>query len=175
VESMPAIETMHQAFLVDLSELHAAERTFASAMPEMFALARDQQVKQALQQHVAETQQQIANLERAFAALGAAPGEIPCQAAMGLVADFRAKGQMVRSPQLIDGCIVASGIKVEHLEIAAYRPLIEKAGMMGQGEVEGLLQQNLAMEERFARMLEQMGRQLGQQVMSQHPELVGTR
>jgi ferritin-like metal-binding protein YciE len=175
VEPMAAIATMHQAFLVDLSEVLAAERTFATAMPEMFNLARDRQVRQALQQHIAETQQQIDNVARAFAALGAEPAEIPCRAAMGLVADFRGTAQLVQGAPLIDGCIVASGLKVEHLEIAAYRPLVEKAGLLGQADVERLLQQNLAMEERFAQALAQVGRRLGQQVVSQHPKLVGAR
>jgi hypothetical protein len=82
VDSVPAIDTMHEAFLLDLSELLDAERTFATAMPEMFSLARDQQVKQALQQHIAETHLQIDNLDRALTALDAQPAEIPCRAAI---------------------------------------------------------------------------------------------
>jgi ferritin-like metal-binding protein YciE len=175
VEPTSAIATVRRAFLVDLSELLAAERTFANAMPEMFSLARDQRVRRALQQHIAETQQQIDNVERAFAALGAEAAEMPCRAALGLAADFRSKVQLIRSAPLIDGCIVASGLKVEHLEIASYRPLVERAGLIGPAEVERLLQQNLTMEERFAQLLEQTGRQLGQQVMPQHAELVGAR
>jgi ferritin-like metal-binding protein YciE len=175
VESIPAVDTMDQAFLLDLSELLAAEGTFATAMPEMFSLAHDQQVKRALQQHIAETHHQIDNLDRVFTALGSQPAEIPCRAAMGLAADFRTKARLIRGPQLIDGCIVASGLKVEHLEIAAYAPLVEKARMMGRADVARLLQENLAIEERFVQLLEQLGRRLGQQVVSQHPELVGMR
>jgi ferritin-like metal-binding protein YciE len=170
VESIPAIDTVHQAFLLDLSELLAAERTFATAMPEMFGLAHDQQVKQALQQHIAETHQQIDNLDRAFSALDAQPAEIPCRAAMGLVADFRTRAQLLSNPRLVDGSIVASGLKAEHLEIAAYAPLVERAAMMGLADVARLLQENLAIEARFARDLEQLGRSLGKQVMSEHLE-----
>jgi ferritin-like metal-binding protein YciE len=167
------IVTMREAFLADLAELYAAERAFAVGLAEMFQVAQDPRIKQTLQQHVADTQQQMENLDRAFAVLGADPVDVPCRSADGLVDDMRAKTRHIDEPHLRDNCIVAGNLKAEHLEIAAYRPLAEKAGMMGMVEVERLLRQNLAMEECFARILEQLGRQLGRQLMAEHPELVG--
>jgi ferritin-like metal-binding protein YciE len=167
------IQTVHQSFLHELSDCYDAERQFAQAMQGMLGMAQHPQVKQGLQQHIEETRQQIENLDRVFKSLGGQPEQVPCKGAAGIIAELRATAREVAEPQLLDGLILGGSAKGEHYEIATYRCLVEKPALMGHEEAHGLLQENLRMEERFAQQCEQLDKQLGQQLVQQHPQLVG--
>jgi ferritin-like metal-binding protein YciE len=56
--------------------------------------------------------------------------------------------------------------KTEHYEIASYKGLIEKATLMGQQACVNLLQENLKQEEAMAKKVEQISKQLGQQMVT---------
>ena len=66
---MAQIKTLHQAFLHELSDAYDAEQQLTQAMQEMLTMAQHPQVKQGLQQHIQETEQQIKNLEQVFQVL----------------------------------------------------------------------------------------------------------
>jgi ferritin-like metal-binding protein YciE len=57
--------------------------------------------------------------------------------------------------QILTLGLAASQTKVEQLEIACYRALIQTAEQMGQQQAVKLLQQNLQQEEQTAKKLEQ--------------------
>jgi ferritin-like metal-binding protein YciE len=57
-------------------------------------------------------------------------------------------------------------MKTEHLEIAAYTGLVEKARTMGQTEAAQLLMQNLQEEQQMLQRVEQIATQLTQQMAS---------
>lgn len=173
VTTMAQIKTMHQVFLHELSDMYDGERQLTQAMQEMLDKAENPQVKQGLQRHIQETEQQIKNLDQAFKSLGEQPEKISCKGVSGLVSEFKSTAKDIKEQELLDGVIVAAGMKSEHYEIASYRGLVHKAQLMGHNEAAQFLQQNLQMEERFGQQLEQLGQQLGQQLISQKPELVG--
>jgi ferritin-like metal-binding protein YciE len=166
------IKTLHEAFLHELSDTYDAERQLLDAMTEMRAMAKHPQVKQGLQQHIAQTKQQVENLDKAFANLGEKPEKVTCKGVKGLVAEFKGAAKEMKTPELLDGLIVDAGIKSEHYEIATYGGLVEKAKLMKLDKVAKLLEENLAMEEHFEQQLHQVEKQLGQE-MSRKPELVG--
>ncbi len=170
---MAGIKTMHEAFLHELSDAYDAERQFTQAMQEMLGMAQNPQVQQGLQQHLQETEQQIKNLDQVFQSLGAQPEQMSCKGTAGIIAEFKTGAKTIKEPELLNGYIVGSSCKGEHYEIATYKCLVLKAELMGHQEAARLLQQNLQQEERFLQQLEQLDRQLGQQLISQQPQLVG--
>ena len=60
--------------------------------------------------------------------------------------------------------MVAGAMKTEHLEIAGYTGLVEKARAMGQTEAAQLLQENLQEEMQMLQQVEQIATQLTQQM-----------
>lgn len=170
---MAGIETLHDAFMHELSDTYDAEHQLAAAMDEMVGMARHPEVKKGLQRHIKETRQQIENLDRAFEALDAKPEKVTCKGVKGLVAEFQGAAKEFKVQELLDGLIVDAGIKSEHYEIASYGGLVEKAKLMGHGDVAELLQQNLTMEERFEQQLRAVDEQLGEEI-SRRPALMGT-
>ncbi|MDI3339905.1 MAG: DUF892 family protein [Sphaerobacter sp.] len=173
-----AMQTATDLFLHELSGIYSAEQVIAQMLPTLTSEATNAQVKQALQQHERETQQQIQNLDQAFRQLGARPIQVECFAVEGLKRQHDEFKREQPSDQVLTGYIVSAAAKTEHYEMAAYRGLVEQAKLMGQQEVARLLQQNLQQEEQMAQQVEQIGRQLGQQMIQssmgqqpgQHPQ-----
>lgn len=150
-----AINTLEEKFQFSLNSIYDAENQFLQAMQTMLGSATAPKVQAGLKKHIAETEQQIVNLERVHELLGFEANRETCVAAEGLVEEGNTLLTETEAvPALADLAITGSCSKVEHFEIATYRGLIAGAQMMGQTEVVSLLQQNLTQEENTADMLE---------------------
>lgn len=164
---MASISTLDEKFTHELGDIYDAEHRFLEGQQEMLESASSNTVKVMLQEHIAQTEQQIKNLEQVFQALGQKAKRVSCDAAAGLVTEARKTiKEASSSPALTDCVIVGAASKVEHYEIASYRGLISGAQLMNQTEVLQLLQQNLQQEEQTAQKLEQATPQLLQQAMA---------
>jgi len=100
-----------------------------------------------MEEHVRETQQQVTNLERAFAAIDERAKAEKCPAILGLVKehdDF--KKEESPSKPILEAFDLGSGLRVEHYEIAAYTTAIAIARNLGLQDVIDPLQENLEQE-----------------------------
>lgn len=159
-----AINTLQEKFIHGLGDIYDAEHQFLQAMEDSLPQANSPQVAQLLETHIAQTEEQISNLEKVFGLLGESPERVKCLGAAGIVAENEKTMKEVEdNPQLLDLAINGGCAKVEHYEIASYRELITGAEQMGQRQVAELLQQNLQQEEQTAEMLESSAPQLFQQ------------
>jgi ferritin-like metal-binding protein YciE len=170
---MATIKTMHEAFVHELGDAYDAEQQLTKALPDLIKMAQHPRVKEGLQQHLRDTEQQIKNLDAAFQAIGAKAPKVTCKGMAGIIAENKAMLKEIKQEELTDGAIVGGGGKIEHYEIATYRGLVMKARLMGHQQAAQLLQQNLQMEERFAQQLEGLDQQLGQQLVSRGAQFVG--
>ncbi len=163
-----AIKTLEEKFQHELADIYDAEHQFLDAQNEMLPHATNEQVKKLLEQHIKQTEGQIAVLEQAFAALGQEATRIKCQGAAGIVAENKKTLKEVSSnPALINLAIAGGSAKVEHYEIVAYRALVAGAEAMNQSKVMKLLQRNLVQEEATATKVEASLPKLLQQAVSQ--------
>lgn len=161
-----AIRTLEEKFVHDLADIYDAEHRFLEAQQEMMKNASAPQLKAMIQDHIAQTRQQIGNLETIYSQLGSNPQRVKCDAATGLVIEGQKGMQEAKGhPAVCDTMIAGSAAKVEHYEIAAYRGLISAAEGMGQAQIAQLLRQNLQQEEQTAQMVEQSTPMLLQQAM----------
>lgn len=150
-----AINTLEEKFQHGLGAIYDAEHQFLEAQQMMLESATAPAVQASLKKHIAETEQQITNLERVHEILGLDAERIDCVGAEGLVTEGNEMlSETEAVPALADLAINGSCSKVEHFEIATYRGLIAGAQMMGQTEVVQLLQENLTQEENTADLLE---------------------
>ena len=129
--------------------------------------ASDPQLKSAIQLHIEQTQQQIANLDQVFQLLGQQPKGATCNAAQGLVSEAQKTMGEAGTDAIRDCSIDGAVAKVEHYEIASYRGLIAGAQLMGKQDIVSLLRQNLDQEELTAQKAEQSMPQLLQKAMQQ--------
>jgi len=134
------------------------EHTFLLGQEAMVQAASDEDLKSATQNHIQQTRQHIHNIERVFEDLGQNARRETNEAAQGLLKEAKEGLQETQSGGLRDLAIVSAVVKVEHLEVGSYRSLAPAAqlmGLMNQGEVVNLLNENLRQEEETAQIAEQ--------------------
>jgi ferritin-like metal-binding protein YciE len=150
------ITTLEQKFVHDLADIYDAEHRFLEAQQKMQQHAAAPQLKSMIQDHMAQTRQQIANIEQIYQQLGTPPQRVKCDAAAGLVIEGEKGLDESQANPAVRDCVIGSAIsKVEHYEVASYRGLVTAAESMGQNQIASLLRQNLQQEEQTAQMVEQ--------------------
>lgn len=148
------ISSFGDRLISGLYQIYDAERMFWSAQQEMLPKASSRELHALLDQHIAETQQQILNLERVMQRFGNIQ-PMRSDAANGLVLEGQNAMRMADGGAIMDTVIADAMAKVEHYEIAAYRSLMVIAEQAGQPDIVHALRQNLAQEERTAELVEQ--------------------
>ena len=108
--------------------------------------ARSAELADLFRHHQDETRQQIANLEKVFAAFGWEIVGSPCPAIEGIEKEGKANVKKARGA-LVDDVLLAGAAATEHHEIAVYDGLITHAYAMGKGDVVELLRHNLEQEQ----------------------------
>ena len=154
-EKQQQSNTMLEKFLVDsLKDMYWAEKHLTKALPKLNKAATSEELKQALQDHLTVTEEQVARLEQVFELLGKKPQAKKCEAMEGLskeadsIVEETEAGTMTRDVAIIIACQ-----KVEHYEIASYGGLTQLANTMGLTEVAELLGQTLAEEKEADELL----------------------
>ena len=158
-----SMQTPQDLFIHELSDMLSAEQIIVEMLREASGVVSHPELKQGLTAHLTESEQQARNIEQIFSQMGAKPHPVTCHAAQGLRQSLQDGLAATPSAQVIDGLVTGGAIKTEHLEIAGYTCLIEKAQAMGQTEAVTLLQQNLAGEEKTLQKLQTISQQLTQQ------------
>lgn len=134
-----------EKFFVDqLKDIYWAEKHLTKALPKMSEAATTEELKQAIDEHLVQTEEHVARLEQVFELLNKKPQAKKCDGMEGLVKEGEhvveetKEGSMTR-----DVGIIISAQKVEHYEIAAYGSLVQLAHTMGLEEAAGVLQTTL--------------------------------
>ncbi len=135
---------LEKLFLDSLKDIYYAEKLLLKALPKMSKNATTQQLKDAFNEHLSVTQNQVARLEQVFELLGKKAQAKKCEAMEGLkreadeIIEETEKGSLTR-----DVGLIFAAQKVEHYEIATYGCLRTVASTVGLSEVADLLQQTL--------------------------------
>jgi ferritin-like metal-binding protein YciE len=156
------IESPRELYINKLGAALKMENTILEMIPQLEEHANNEQLRQALEHHRQETERHVANLERAFQALGEEPDESSCPAIEGLEKEGQSNLKMV-DDSLNDHVIVSGVCETEHHEIAVYEGLITKAEAMGEQDIVALLQENLEQEEAALKIAQQFGQQFARQ------------
>jgi ferritin-like metal-binding protein YciE len=164
-----AIQSPAELFMEEMGSMYTAEQMILQILPQLAKESNNPQVTNAFQMHEQETRQHVQNLEQCFQILGQRPPQNDCYAVAGLKQDHDAFVKKNPTPDILTAFDLGAADKTEHLEMASYIGLIEKANLMGQPQVAQLLQRNLQQEQAMAQRVEQMSMQLGQQLVQRVP------
>jgi ferritin-like metal-binding protein YciE len=137
-----------ELFLHELGDILYAERTLVKTLPKLAKEATNTALVNAIEKHLDETKQHVANVEAAFSAIGAKPKAEKCPGIEGLVKEhdeFLSKEKP--SPEVLDMFLTGAATRTEHYEIAAYTGLVTMAGGLGEEKAARLLSKNLKQEE----------------------------
>jgi ferritin-like metal-binding protein YciE len=143
-------------FANQIEDLYDAEQRLTKAIPKMVEAAHSNQLKQALQQHLTETQGHVSRLETVFREIGLDPKRETCAAMKGLIAEGEEMVSAKGDPDIKDAAIIAAAQRVEHYEIAGYGTARTFALRLGLRQAADLLQQTLNEEAGADRKLTQI-------------------
>jgi ferritin-like metal-binding protein YciE len=135
--------TLHDAFVDELRDAYDAEKQITKALPKMVKAASSPELKAALQAHLEETREQITRLEEVFASLDEKVRGKHCDGMAGIIEEGKSVMEEDFDDATMDACIIASGQRVEHYEMAAFGTLVAWAQAMGHTEAADLLEQTL--------------------------------
>jgi ferritin-like metal-binding protein YciE len=148
------MQTAHELFLHELSDVLDAERKILDALEEQAGESSRPDLQKAFESHRQQTERQIQRLEQAFESLEEEPQDAECKGIEGLIAEHDEFKEEDPSEDLVDIFNAGAACKVEHYEIAAYTALINMAQQMGHTKAVKLLNQNLKEEQQTLKKME---------------------
>ena len=144
-----------QKFFEDsLKDIYWAEKNLTKALPKMKEAATTEELKNAIEEHLAQTETHVQRLEQVFDLIGKKAQAKKCDAMEGLIKEGESiieeteDGSMTR-----DVGIIMAAQKVEHYEIATYGGLAQIATTMGLDEAADLLNETLDEEKETDKLL----------------------
>ena len=135
--------TLHDAFLDELRDAYDAEKQVTRALKKMIKAANSPELRTAFADHLEETAGQIQRIEDVFASLDEKVKGKHCDGVAGIIEEGASVMEENFDDETMDACLIASGQRVEHYEMAAYGTLVAWAQVLGHTEAVELLQQNL--------------------------------
>jgi ferritin-like metal-binding protein YciE len=143
---MAKVTTMEELFLGEIRDLYDAEKQLTKALPKMAKAAVSDELRNAFQEHLAETENQVERLERIFEAMGEKATGKKCAAMAGLIKEGDEMVSESDETAVRDAGLIAAAQKVEHYEISGYGSARTHAEILGNDEAVGLLDETLQEE-----------------------------
>jgi ferritin-like metal-binding protein YciE len=137
---------LHEVFLDELADIYNAEQQILKALPKMAKAAQSEELREAFEEHLTETEQQVQRLEEAMATLDDSMKRKKCKGMEGLIAEGEEMMKEWKGEPAIDAVLIASAQKIEHYEIASYGTICAWAKQMGHNEALELLLETLEEE-----------------------------
>lgn len=146
-------------FWAEIADLYDAEKRLTKALPKMAESAQAPELRRAFEQHLAETEGQVARLERIFTSLGREPNGSTCQAMKGLIEEGDEMATAKGNPDVRDAALIAAAQRVEHYEMSGYGSARVFARRLGYDDAARLLQETLDEEKQADRKLNLLAEQ----------------
>jgi ferritin-like metal-binding protein YciE len=144
---------LQEVFLDELADVYHAEKQLLKALPKMARAANSEELREAFESHLEETENQVRRLEDVFEAFDRPAKGKPCKAMMGLIEEGQEIISEHKGSAALDAALICAAQKVEHYEIASYGCLCTWAKLLRNQEALRLLKETLNEEERTDELL----------------------
>ena len=148
-----SLDSLHDLFVEQLQDLYSAETQLVEALPKMAEAASHEELRDAFEQHLAETREHVKRLEKVLKEVGEEPGGETCKGMQGLIKEGQEVLQEKGDPAVIDAALIAAAQRVEHYEIAGYGTAKTLAGHLDLDEAVSLLDDTLDEEGKADKLL----------------------
>ncbi len=138
-----AADGLRQLFVDSLKDIYWAEKALTKALPKMAKNATSQNLVDAINKHLKETENQVTRLEKVFASVGEKVATKKCDAMDGLIKEGESIIEETELGAVRDAGIIAASQKIEHYEIATYGTLASFAKTLKEFEAVELLVETL--------------------------------
>lgn len=145
---------LQKFFLDQVKDMYYAEQELLKAMPEMKNAATTEELEDAIEEHMKQTQRHVKRLEKVFHMIGQKPEGKRCEAMDGLVKELKTiLRETEENTMTRDAALIIAAQKIEHYEIASYGGLVALAITLGLERAADILDKTLMEEEMTDQML----------------------
>ena len=135
---------LKELFVEELKDIYSAEKQLTKALPKMAKAATSEELADAFQNHLAQTEEQIGRVEQVFELLEMTPRAKKWEGMAGLIQEGQqAMEDTDDGTATRDAALIIAAQKVEHYEIASYGSLVQLAKTIGLDEAVNILQTTL--------------------------------
>jgi ferritin-like metal-binding protein YciE len=135
--------TLRDALIDEVRDLYHAERQLVKALPRLARAATSDELREAIESHLAETENQVSRLAQVFELLDEKPRAKVCAGMAGIVEEASDLLKEGGEDAVLDAGIIAVAQRAEHYEISAYGTAAAWADAIGLTDVADLLRETL--------------------------------
>jgi len=133
------MKTLEDLFMDSLADMYYAENQLAKALPKMARAATHDDLREAFETHLLETEGHVQRVERVFELFRKKPRSKKCPAIVGIIKEANEIASENKKSPTINAALIFAAQKGEHYEIASYGGLREWARQLENEEAAGLL------------------------------------
>jgi ferritin-like metal-binding protein YciE len=137
---------LHALFLEELADVYNAEQQLTKALPQLAKAAQSDELREAFESHLEETQTHVSRLEQVFESLDETPKRKKCRGMEGIIEEGKEVISEHKRSAETDAALISAAQKTEHYEIATYGCLCTWAEDMGHDKALDLLKETLSEE-----------------------------
>jgi ferritin-like metal-binding protein YciE len=142
------LNTLRDLYVEELKDIYSAEKQILVALPKLIEGAELPELKEAFEDHLAQTEEHVTRLETIFKGLDASPKGKKCKGMEGLLEEgSELLEENDEGSIVLDAGLIGAAQRVEHYEMAAYGTARAHAHELGLDDDADLLQQTLDEEE----------------------------
>jgi ferritin-like metal-binding protein YciE len=162
-----AKQGLRELYVDELRDLYDAENRLVKALPKLAKEAESQELRSGIEKHLEQTRGHVDRLRQIFQAMGERPGGKKCAGMVGLIQEGDEMMDEEFEGGVKDAALISAAQRVEHYEIAAYGCVKTWAGLLGEKEAQGLLEQTLNDEKEADQKLTEIAGEINVQAMSE--------
>jgi ferritin-like metal-binding protein YciE len=147
------LKTLEDLYLQELRDIYDAESQLLKALPTFAKAASSDELRNAFEDHLEQTKEQVGRLDQIFENLDASSKGKKCKGMAGLVEEGKELLDEDISPDVLDAAIIAAAQRIEHYEIAVYGCLVTYARLLEKDDDADLLEQSLDEEKETDELL----------------------
>jgi ferritin-like metal-binding protein YciE len=143
-------------YVEELKDLYSAENQLVKALPKVAKASTSEDLRAGFEEHLEQTREHVARLEKIFKALGESPKGKKCKGMEGLIKEGAEMIGEAPPPEELDAGLISAAQRVEHYEIAGYGCVSTYAKLLGEDQAVSLLRQTLGEEKETDAKLTQL-------------------
>lgn len=162
--------SLKHLYIEELKDLYSAENQLIKALPKMAKAATSPDLRAGFEEHLKQTKEHAARLEKIFRALGESPKGKKCKGMEGLIKEG---GELIEEDpgdEELDAGLISAAQRVEHYEIAGYGCVDTYARLLGDEQAASLLQQTLNEEKDTDQKLTQLAGDINVEANEAEPQ-----
>src|SRR3954469_20821911 len=156
-------ESIRELYINELKDLYNAETQLVKALPKMAKASSSDELREAFEEHLRQTSEQVSRLEQIFEMMDEKPTGKKCAGMEGLVKEATETMREEYEDSVMDAALIGAAQRVEHYEIAGYGTVREFAELLGEDEHVPLLEETLEEEKQTDEKLTQLAEEINPQ------------